>query len=249
MNNGLASLHRILKDETRSKIILLLQEKGSLSYTDLMNALGIANTGKLNYHLKTLGELVSKREDGQYVLTEKGKLALRLMQEFGEKKSQSQIEAEFPKGLVILASLTSVVYVSVVFALYLIGSIDFAGLALNVVASVSAIVLFVASEKARKKRAAWSPKRQMLGAKITITAVGVWSGAVVGFFVGGLLLSGLIRLLRKSNPFISLSTKNILDALFWVGNPIIGAVIGAVIGYLIYKRSRLSKITYYDPYA
>jgi hypothetical protein len=96
-----------------------------------MNMLGIANTGKLNYHLKTLGELVSKREDGQYVLTEKGKLSVLLLQEFSEKKSQSQVEAEFPKGFVILASLTSVVYVSVVFALYLVGSLDFAGLVLT----------------------------------------------------------------------------------------------------------------------
>jgi hypothetical protein len=33
------------------------------------------------------------------------------------------------------------------------------------------------------------------------------------------------------------------------GNPIIGAVIGAFIGYLIYKKSRFSKINYYDPFA
>jgi hypothetical protein len=89
----------------------------------------------------------------------------------------------------------------------------------------------------------------MLGAKISIMAAGAWGGAVAGFFVGGLLLAGLTWLLRKSNPFISLSTHNILDALFWVWNPIIGAVIGGVIGYLVYKRSRFSKMAYYDPYA
>ena len=63
MNTGLSSLHKILKDETRSKIILLLNEKGSLSYTDLMNTLRIVSTGTLNYHLKVLGDLLTKDEN------------------------------------------------------------------------------------------------------------------------------------------------------------------------------------------
>jgi DNA-binding transcriptional ArsR family regulator len=61
MNDGLASLHKVLKDETRRKIVLLLNEKESLSYTDLLNALRNFSTGKLNYHLKILNKLVSKK--------------------------------------------------------------------------------------------------------------------------------------------------------------------------------------------
>ena len=52
MKNGVASLHNILKDETRRKMVLLLNEKGHLSYTDFMRELEISNTGRLNYHLK-----------------------------------------------------------------------------------------------------------------------------------------------------------------------------------------------------
>jgi len=40
MTSGINSIHKILKDETRQKILLLLDEKGSISYTKLMNALG-----------------------------------------------------------------------------------------------------------------------------------------------------------------------------------------------------------------
>jgi predicted transcriptional regulator len=79
MPSGLESLHKILKDEKRRKIIRLLNEKGSQGYTELLNALGIDSTGKLNYHLKILNELITKREDGQYVLTDKGKLAFNLL--------------------------------------------------------------------------------------------------------------------------------------------------------------------------
>ena len=85
MNSGINSFHRILKGKTRRRIILLLREKESLSYTDLMKALGITNTGKMNYHLKVLGNLLSKGENGQYVLTEKGMLASQLLVEFPEK--------------------------------------------------------------------------------------------------------------------------------------------------------------------
>jgi len=88
MNSGLASLHKVLKDGTRRKLVLLLNEKGSLSYTDMMKTLEIDNTGRVNYHLKVLDGLVTKREDGQYALTEKGKLASRLLLEFPEDNGQ-----------------------------------------------------------------------------------------------------------------------------------------------------------------
>jgi len=100
MSSGIASLHKVLKDENRRKIILLLQEKGSLSYVDLMKILGITNTGKMNYHLKILGELLSKKEDGQYFLSERGLLASRLLLEFPESNT-SQLGLS-PKGPQIL---------------------------------------------------------------------------------------------------------------------------------------------------
>jgi len=84
MTNGFASLHKVLKDETRRRIVLLLNEKGSLSYTDLMNTLEIDNTGRMNYHLKVLDDLIAKRENGQYALTEKGKLSSQLLLELPE---------------------------------------------------------------------------------------------------------------------------------------------------------------------
>lgn len=88
MKLGVASLHKILKDETRRKMVLLLNEKGSLSYTGFMKALEINNTGRLNYHLKVLNDLILKREDGQYVLSDKGKRAWCLLLEFSEKDTQ-----------------------------------------------------------------------------------------------------------------------------------------------------------------
>ena len=85
MNADLASLHKILKDETRRKILLLLNDKQGIAYTDLMDAVDVISTGTLNYHLKILGDLLTKNETGRYILSEKGKLAARLIIEFPEQ--------------------------------------------------------------------------------------------------------------------------------------------------------------------
>jgi DNA-binding transcriptional ArsR family regulator len=50
MTSTIDSLRKILKDEKRRKIILALNEKGSVSYTNLMESLDIVITGTLNYH-------------------------------------------------------------------------------------------------------------------------------------------------------------------------------------------------------
>ncbi len=241
---GLNSLHRILKDETRRKTIFLLNEKGSLSYTDLMNTLGIANTGKLNYHLKMLNDLLMKTEDGRYTLSEKGTLALRLLQEFEEKKSQSEIDASFPKAFYVVVGLFATFFLSLNFGLFIIGTIDFNQFLTYIVTTVIGVVFLLVAERARVKRAAWLPKRQMLGAKITFIAVGALAGAIICFFGVGLLLVGInvagvpVRLagVMTFNAFIAISFSA-------------GAIVGALLGYLFYKKSKYSKIRYYDPFA
>ena len=121
MTQGVASLHKILKDEKRRKIISLLQEKSSLSYSDLKDASGIASTGQMNYHLKILGDLLEKNQ-GQYVLSEKGKLAYRVLADF----PQGPVEQAY-KWKRLLAQIIAIVNsISLVVAtlLFFIGNID-----------------------------------------------------------------------------------------------------------------------------
>ncbi len=77
-----STLHKVLRDETRKKIITNLQTAGLITYTDLMNRLEITNTGKLNYHLKMLNDLVAKNDLGAYMLSERGKAAAELLDKF-----------------------------------------------------------------------------------------------------------------------------------------------------------------------
>lgn len=127
MNSSLTSLHKILKDETRQKIILLLNEKGSLSYTDLMDTLEVVSTGLLNYHLKVLSDLLAKNEDGKYVLTEKGKLASKLLLEFPAQSNLGKIPTWWRKFWVAHA-IFDTAYVIVNLTVYFLGYIDLATL-------------------------------------------------------------------------------------------------------------------------
>jgi DNA-binding HxlR family transcriptional regulator len=103
-DDKLASLHEVLKDPVRQKILLKLGEHDRLSFDDLMKQLKIESPKELNQHLKVLDDLITKTVDdeysltengasrkagGQYMLTEKGHDALGEMLAFPEIKSEN----------------------------------------------------------------------------------------------------------------------------------------------------------------
>lgn len=120
MSSDLASLHKILNDGTRRKIVLLLNEKSALTYTDLLNAIG-GSTGTLNYHLKVLGDLLEKNTDTQYVLSKKGKVASQLLVEFPEPDYSLQAKKKWWKRFWVVAITLDVTGLLLVVYLYGIG--------------------------------------------------------------------------------------------------------------------------------
>jgi len=88
-----ASLHNVLKHPIRQRIVLFLLEKKELAYMDLMNLVEITNTGKLNYHLKILGDLIEKNENGKYHLTDKGQLTSQFLLRFPKKIEPASLHA------------------------------------------------------------------------------------------------------------------------------------------------------------
>jgi predicted transcriptional regulator len=85
MDMDWSSLHKAMRDSTRRSIVELLSERQTLNYTDIMTVLGVTNTGRLNYHLKALGDLISKNSEGGYQLTDKGRAAANLLRTFPER--------------------------------------------------------------------------------------------------------------------------------------------------------------------
>lgn len=72
-----------LNHPIRRRIIEMLA-RNSVTYTCMLEELDI-DTGKLNFHLKKLGDLIEKNEKGLYKLTDRGLRAFSIMQQVPEK--------------------------------------------------------------------------------------------------------------------------------------------------------------------
>jgi len=74
-----------LKHPVRRQILLLLEEKGEASFTEIQKAVGVNDTGLLSYHLKELGTLVEQSERGKYDLSEMTLVSLKTaVRKFGK---------------------------------------------------------------------------------------------------------------------------------------------------------------------
>lgn len=240
MSSNIADLHKILKDETRRKAIILLHERGNLSYVDLMKALGIANTGKMNYHLKILGDLLTKTEEGKYALTEKGKLASRLLVEFPERKSQTQNETELPRWLYVAGYLFAFVFLIGNVAAYVRGVINYSSMMINTLIAISTLMVFVVSSQVRKLKAKWPSKRQILWTEIYFIIFGALTGIAVFLIGGSFLLFAFETLLQSAG------VQFVLFPFAWwvIVSFVFGPLIGGCVGYLLFKRSRYAKARY-----
>ncbi len=85
------SLHEALSDNTRRKIIRMLRENGNLNYTELMRFIPIRSSGRMNYHLKVLDDLITINNRGKYQLTEKGVYAYTTLSGFQNKKKLGKL--------------------------------------------------------------------------------------------------------------------------------------------------------------
>jgi len=118
--------------------VMHLSKRGQLTYVELMNLLEITNTGKFNYHLKILGSLLAKGEDGKYRLTEKGQLASQLLQKFPEKTTEVKplgmsdalligiagfLFLAFPAALLAISGLFGVAFLITVYELLVPGAV------------------------------------------------------------------------------------------------------------------------------
>ena len=91
-----------------------------------MNLTQVTNTGRFNYHLKALGDLIEKLDDGRYRLTERGQIAVQLLEKFPEKPAEpadsiskanvatrkAKLHTKIPKKPLIAAVLVLLIGVS-----------------------------------------------------------------------------------------------------------------------------------------
>ncbi len=111
-----------LKHPARRKILRMLSEKPQ-TFSQMLEALDVSSS-HLTYHLESLGELVSKTEDGKYRLTSFGEASVNTMRKVEEAPTtQTKRLSALPLrwkslftllivGMVLLASLSAIQYAS-----------------------------------------------------------------------------------------------------------------------------------------
>ena len=70
----------VLSHRIRREILLILNEKGERSFTELMNTLDI-DTGKLSFHIRNLTPFIEQTTSGKYKLSRAGEDAVRVIKD------------------------------------------------------------------------------------------------------------------------------------------------------------------------
>jgi hypothetical protein len=89
MSIELEALHKFLKNESNRDMLLLLNEKGALTYDELLDFLCMG-THMLDYRLTVLNDFLERLPNGKYVLSEKGKIAFKMLNELPESVGVSR---------------------------------------------------------------------------------------------------------------------------------------------------------------
>jgi len=181
-------LHKILKDETRQKILILVNQKGSASYTELLNSIEHISTGLLNYHLKVLGDLLAKNSEGQYMLSEKGKLAFKLLSEF-PAENQLQHRRIWQRRVFIAVAISQGAYFAVALTFYFLGYIELYRLTTATIAVIMGTILVYFMWRMRWDTYPVQGSSQMQKRiKIGYVSGGLSGGSLLAFFGGGIVL-------------------------------------------------------------
>ena len=91
----LSYIFQALAHETRRKIVELLAEEGTLNFTEIMNRLGISETGTFGFHIKRMEDLLEKTDDGKYKLSDLGLVAYNIIK-YAKEGRVAKIEEEKP---------------------------------------------------------------------------------------------------------------------------------------------------------
>ncbi len=233
MSAGIEALSKILKDQTRRQAITLLKEHGGLTYTDMMDALNIVSTGTLNYHLKVLGDLLTKNDSGRYMLSEKGELAFRMMQLF-PAENDVQLRKRRQKQFWAAAAVSQVIYFVSVLALYTRGYFDVGNLVMYTVWFFGGLVLAYLGFRMQDKPLVLGSEEERRRFRIVYPMAGATAGLIVGF-LGPVVVSVISFSTGGPNLIANADTE---DALLIIT---VAVALGVVLGYWLGKRKDFRK--------
>lgn len=233
MSTGIETLPKILKDQTRRQAITILKERGSLTYSELMDALNIISTGTLNYHLKVLGDLLAKNNAGQYLLSDKGELAYRMLKTF-PTENDALLRKRRQKLFWTVAAVSQVVYFVSALALYYLNYIDLGRLVEYTMWFFGGVALAYLGYRMQDRVPMSGSEEEKRRLRIAYPMLGGTIGLAAGFF-GPVLVSVVSFNLGGPN---FLRTTDAVEAISFM---MLSVAVGAVLGYYVGKRNNFTK--------
>jgi len=82
-----------LKHPVRGQVLLLLEQKGEASFTEIQEVVGTNDPGLMSYHLKELVPLVEQTARGKYGLSEIGQTSIVLFRKVEREKQRTSTRA------------------------------------------------------------------------------------------------------------------------------------------------------------
>jgi hypothetical protein len=226
MSTDLTNLYKALKDPNRQTIIGILEAKGATSYTELLEASETGSTGLLNYHLKVLGDLVEKNAEGQYVLSEKGKVAFSVLHNFPPQAELAR-KRRAQKIYWSLLAVGQIVLLASFVVVYFLGLIDVIRLVQACIACAIFLPMSYFGYKSIVNPPSPGSDRMKKRMRVAYPLGGAWLGFAISFFVVGLVLATFAR------PLLRYFWTAEYLAFMVAGAP----ALGAAWGYWVGKRN------------
>ena len=222
MSSTLSSLHKILKDETRRKIVIIINEKGSITYTELP---------------KSSWRPTGKKRSGAYLLTEKGKVAFILISEVQEKKGAAE-RPVWRRRFWISMAIAQIAYFGIALTFYFLHYIDlfrFASATTGFIIGVISIYFIWRMVRNGMPSPGTSQMNQRI--KVGYISGGMAFGLLLAFVGGGFLLHTISDI-----EGVRFTGNNPLYQLFWsvpylVFSLLVAPAFGGVVFYYLGKRS------------
>jgi hypothetical protein len=97
-----------LSHKMRRHIVKVLSLNTTMSYTELMSALRITEIGKLSFHLKMMGILLSQNEEKRYLLSPLGRKASLIISDI---ESTPHLSSELTRSTIARLPRRAVAYI------------------------------------------------------------------------------------------------------------------------------------------
>ncbi|MDR2204096.1 MAG: hypothetical protein LBE76_07375 [Nitrososphaerota archaeon] len=237
MDKETKQLYKILKDETNQKILTLTNEHGSLNYTNLMEKTETISERMLNYHLKSLNNLLTKNTEDQYILTEKGQTALKILTE--ELPKQKTLKKNNKKILHAI-SLIQITIITVTIVLYSQGYIDARNLRISIGWFIGTIIATCVAYRLEVK-----PLTPKLITDRKFTGLYIIYGGIAGLIIIflGTTITSVISVSIDGPNLLQATSSNIV---FFFCYLISATVIGCLTGYYIGKKNNFKKPKWFN---